>query len=271
MNILFIGDISGRPGREAVSEVLPRLKKEKKIDFVIANAENSAGGRGVTRQILHELNSYGIDYFTAGEHVWGYKDFLNDLQDESLSLVRPANYEASSQIPGKGFDTIDLGKVGKIVIISLIGQVYMREPVRSPFWVIDEILDKYKDEWNDSIIIIDFHAEASSEKISLGHYISGRVTALFGTHTHVGTVDTRIINNTGFVTDVGMAGPYDASLWVKFEDVIHNFKYPYKKSFTMEDTGRRIFNSVLIEVSDENIEKGPKICEKIKRIDIQLD
>lgn len=271
MKILFIGDISGRPGREAVAEVLPNLKKDKKIDIVLANAENCAGGRGVTRKTLDELISSGIDYFTTGEHAWGIKAFQEDLQDESLPLVRPYNYEATDKIPGKGYAELDLGKNGKLVIISLIGQVYMREPVRSPFWIMDELLEKNQDEWKGSTIIVDFHAEATSEKVSLGYYLSGKVTSVFGTHTHVGTVDTRIMNGTGFVTDVGMVGPYDASLWVKFDDVIHNFKYPYKKAFSMEEEGKRIFNSVLIETIDNFDTKKPKMCEKIERIDIQLN
>jgi len=270
MNILFIGDISGRPGREAVATVLPKIKKEKKIDFVIANCENAAGGRGVNRKVVDELINAGIDFFTTGEHVWGIKEFLNDLQDANLPLIRPLNYEGKNQVPGKGFKEIDLGKNGNLVVISLIGQTFMKENVRSPFWLIDELFDEKLDNWKNSIIIVDFHAEATSEKISLAYYLRNKITALCGSHTHVGTIDTRLIEGTGFVTDVGMVGPLEASLWVRFEDVIHNFKYPFKTSFNVEKKGDRIFNSVLIKVSKQNTKFGIKKCKSIERIDRKL-
>lgn len=270
MKILFIGDISGRPGRETIAEVLPKVKNDNKVDFVIANCENAAGGRGVTRKVMEELMSSGIDFFTTGEHVWAMKDFLSDLQDSSLPLVRPANYEKSEVLPGSGFKEIDLGPKGKLVVIALIGQTFMRENVRNPFWYMEDILEQKAHDWQGATIIVDFHAEATSEKISMGHYLSGRVSAVLGTHTHVGTVDTRILNGTGFVTDVGMVGPYDASLWVKFESVIHNFKYPYKVQFEMEDEGDRIFNSVLVEIEPESTQLPIKFCKKISRIDKHL-
>lgn len=270
MKILFIGDISGNPGRESVQKLLPQIKKENKVDFVIANCENAAGGRGVTRKVVEELMSYGVDAFTTGEHVWAFKDFVEDLQDYSMPIVRPMNYERSEVLPGRGYIEIDLGAKGKLVIIALIGQVFMRDNVRNPFWAIEELLESKKVDWEGSTIIIDFHAEATSEKISMGHYLSGRVTAVLGTHTHVGTVDTRIMNGTGFVSDVGMVGPYDASLWVKFENVIHNFKYPYKVQFEMEEEGSRIFNSILLEISDQNTSNSIRKCEKISRIDKHL-
>jgi 2',3'-cyclic-nucleotide 2'-phosphodiesterase len=271
MKILFIGDISGSPGREAVKEILPKLKKEKKIDFVIANCENAAGGRGITREVMNELQSYGVDFFTSGEHVWGIKGFLNELEDESLPLVRPLNYEGGKFVPGSGYKEIELGSNGKLVVISLIGQVFMREPARSPFWVIDELLDNKLTDWENAVIIVDFHAEATSEKVSLGYYLKNKITAMFGTHTHVGTIDTRLFDGTGFVTDVGMVGPYDASLWVKFDKVIHNFKYPYKKAFEMEEEGGKVFNSILITTSEEKSEFGIKKCKKIERIDKYLE
>ena len=267
MNILFIGDISGRPGREAVGRILPQLKSENKIDFVIANCENAAGGRGVTRAIVEELLSYGIDFFTTGDHVWDQKEFLLDLQDENLPLVRPLNYEKSDIIPGLGYKEIDLGALGKIVVISLLGQIFMRQNVRSPFWIFDELFEEKKAKWNNSTIIVDFHAEATSEKIAFGKYLQNRVTAVCGTHTHVGTVDTRQFDGTGYITDVGMVGPKDAVLWVKYDRIIHDFKYPYKKSFEIEKNPPYIFNSVLIKTTQNVTEYGIKRCQKIERID----
>ncbi len=271
LKVLFIGDISARPGRYAVKEVLPMLKKERNIDLVIANCENAAGGRGVTREILNELMGYGIDYFTVGEHVWDIEEFREDLMDANLPLVRPYNYEAGTQVPGKGWDIIDLGSKGKIVVVAYIGQVFMREHVRNPFWSFDELYEEIKNRVGDELIntpiIIDFHAEATAEKASFAWYVADRVTAVCGTHTHVGTIDTKIIardKNSGrgcaYVSDVGMCGPYDASLWVSFDSVLHNFRYPYKKAFKVEMEGQRVFNSVLIE-----IQKNSSL--KISRID----
>jgi hypothetical protein len=268
MNILFIGDISGRPGRDMISMHLSSIKNENNVDFVIANAENAAGGRGITRKVLEELSSYGIDYFTSGEHVWSYKEFLPELNDEKLALVRPFNYEASETIPGKGYDIIDF-KGHTIVIMALLGQTFMRGDTRNPFWFFDEVYDSVIEDLVNPIIIVDFHAEATSEKITFGNYIKDRVTAMCGTHTHVPTADGRIIGQgTGYITDVGMVGPLEASLWVDFESVTHNFKFPFKKSFKVEYEGNRVLNSVLLEVDDiTNTKHNIRKCKKITRID----
>lgn len=259
MKILFIGDVCGSPGRETIAEVLPQLKKQKEIDFVIANAENSAGGRGITRKIVRELSSYGVDFITSGDHVWRQREFLNDLNDESLAVVRPGNFP--EDIPyGKGMKIVDLGGKGRIAIANLQGFTFMRELVLDPFRYADKVISELEGE-NLQAIIFDFHAEATSEKAALAHYIDGRITAVLGTHTHVGTVDTQILpKGTAFVTDVGMTGPRDSVLWVKKDIIIHNTMFPYKKAFVMEKHGRRIFNSVILEVSDMK-------CESITRFD----
>lgn len=263
MKILFIGDISGRPGRETIKEVVPELKKREQIDFVIANCENVSSGIAVTRKAIDELLSYGIDFFTSGDHVWRDRDFLFEIQNENIPLVRPYNYEYQHQLPGKGFKVVDLGKNGQIVIANLIGQVFMAENVRNPFFAADEMLREIEEQGIDASetpIIIDFHAEATAEKISLAHYLQGRVAAVLGTHTHVGTIDNRIFDGTAFVSDTGMVGPYNASLWAAFPEVIHNFKFPFKQKKQMEKSGDRIFNSVII-----SLEKGKSIS--IKRLD----
>jgi len=267
MKVLFIGDISARPGRETVRDVLPDIRKENEIDFVIANCENSARGYGVTLKILNELQSYGVDFFTSGDHVWTQKEFVIDLEDKSLPLIRPYNYEKQNLLPGKGYEIIQL-KNERLIIINLLGQVFMKEQVRNPFWVMDELLAKLSKEENLSdsdAIIIDFHAEATSEKLSLAYYLQNKITALLGTHTHVATADFRLIGNTAFVSDVGMVGAYDASLWASFSDVIHNFKYPFKYPKTVEFEGRRVFNSVMIEIESgvaKNIVRKDRIINK---------
>lgn len=267
MRILFIGDISGRPGRETVAKVLPKLKKDHKLDFVIANTENSAGGFGVTREIIDELVSAGVDFFTTGDHVWKVKEFMADLNDKNLPLVRPYNYEATDQLPGKGYEVVDLGSKGRVVVVNLIGQIFMQENVRNPFWFADEMLedfDKKGIDIKEDIIIVDFHAEATAEKISLAYYLKNKITALIGTHTHVPTADERLIADTAYVSDAGMVGPLDASLWANFDNIFHNFKFPFKKPKEMETSGRMVFNSVLIET------KGGK-ATSIKRVDRILD
>lgn len=259
LRVLFIGDICGKPGRQTVEQILPNLKKQKEIDFVIANAENAAGGRGATRKVLRELINSGVDFFTSGDHIWREKDFLDDLNDKNLPIIRPANYPEDVSY-GRGYEIIDLGAKGKIALINLVGWVYMRELVLDPLRSADNVLKEIRGK-SLKAIIVDFHGEATSEKAILAHYLNGRVSAVLGTHTHVATNDARILSKKcGFVTDVGMVGPLDSSLWVQKQIAIHNYKYPYKKAFKMEKSGPRIFNSVIVEIEN-------KKCIDIKRYD----
>lgn len=263
LKVLFIGDICGKPGRQTVAQILPNLKKQKNIDFVIANAENAAGGRGITRKVLRELVSYGIDFFTSGDHVWRDKDFLDDLNDKTLPIIRPANFP--DDIPyGRGYELVDLGKRGRVAIINLQGWIYMRELVLDPLRYADKVLARIGKE-DLGAIFVDFHCEATAEKAILGHYLDGRVSAVVGTHTHVATADTKILlRKTGFVTDVGMVGPQDSSLWVEKEIAIHDYKFPYKRAFKMEEEGPCIFNSVVLEIEN-------KECKSITRYDKVMD
>lgn len=262
MKILFIGDISARPGRKTVKDILPKIKEKYKPDIVIANCENAAGGIGISKDILKELQSYGIDYFTGGDHVWAIKEFREDLYDVTLPIVRPYNYEGSEKLPGKYYDVVDLGSKGQIAIITLLGQSFMKSPSRNPFWAIDELLDTlHKDPNFPKTVIIDFHAETTSEKLCLGNYLKDRITALVGTHTHVPTCDQRLMGQMAYVTDVGMVGSLDSSLWVDFEIATHNLKYPYKRVYEPEEDGKMVFNSVLITEEDGK-------AKKIERIDV---
>lgn len=274
IKILFIGDISARPGRFAVRDVLQQIRKKYNIDLVIANAENAAGGRGVTREILNELQKYGIDFFTAGEHIWDREETRSDLQDPSIPIVRPFNYERSEQIPGKGWDVIDLGSKGKVIVACLLGQEFMRQKVKNPFWAAEDLLKEIKDRVGDDYkeipVIIDFHAEATAEKASFAWSVREFATAVLGTHTHVGTIDTKLLprkNGEGecaYVSDVGMCGTKFASLWVDFDSVIPNFKYPFKQSFKVQHKGERVFNSVLVEIQNFSAKKIERIDRDIK-------
>ena len=249
MKILFIGDISGKPGRETVKNVLPEVVKQEKIDFVIANCENAAHGRGVTREIISELQAYGVDYFTSGDHIWDQREFINEMYDQNLPLVRFYNYEGGEAIPGKSYEIIDVCNE-KVVIASFGGISFTRFVPRNPFWAADIFFKELKKKGitnENSIIIIDFHGEATAEKLSFAEYVKDRASAVIGTHTHVGTVDIQNKGDLAYVTDVGMVGPMESSLWVDFEDSIHNFKFPNRKNQTMKEGGKKIFNSVILD------------------------
>ncbi len=262
MNILFIGDICGRPGRDAVSQVLPKIKKEYAVDLVIANAENVAHGRGATRKTILDLLGSGIDFCTSGNHIFRNESFLDDLDDPHLPIIRPANYP--DDIVGRGYDVVDLGEKGIVLIINLQGSVGQHTNLIScPFRKMDQILDETID-LHPTATIVDLHADFTSEKKSLGFYLDGRISAFFGTHTHVPTADERILpKGTAYVTDAGMVGPENSVLWLKNEVGVRFQKYPYATRFEMETEGPMVFNSVLVEVGKnglaENIERVDKV------------
>lgn len=254
MRVLCIGDIFGRPGRNAVKKILPKLKLERKIDFVIANGENLASGLGMTYDTYSEMIDSGVDYFTSGNHIWKKKDFIPLLDQKEIRVLRPLNYPKES--PGRGIITINLGK-NKITIINLMGKVFMSDLVDyadNPFLVIDETLKKIK----SNIIIVDFHAEATSEKKSMGYHLDGRVSCVYGTHTHVATADKQITKKgTAYITDVGMVGPYYSSIGLDFKQTIERFKtaIPIRADVAKE---KCIFNALVLEI-DELSGKAKKV------------
>lgn len=217
MNILFIGDVVGRPGRNYLSKNLSRLVEENSIDFTIINGENSAGGVGITKSTYDELLNIGADVITLGNHSWAKKEVIEFI-GSAERLIRPANYPEDT--PGKGFRIVE--KAGKkIAVVNLCGRVYM-DCIDCPFKTIDKILIELKDKAD--IIIVDFHGEATSEKLAMGWYLDGRVHAVIGTHTHVQTSDERVLPcGTAYITDVGMTGPLDSILGVEKEAVIRKF------------------------------------------------
>jgi metallophosphoesterase (TIGR00282 family) len=254
MNILCIGDIVGKPGREFINNRLPKLITEHKIDFIIANGENSAHGVGITRSTYEELLYAGVDVITLGNHAWSKKEVTEFIEDK-LNIIRPANFPSNN--PGRGYTILE--KHGKrIAVINLCGRVYM-DSYNNPFEKADEILEKIKDKAD--IIIVDFHAEATSEKLALGWYLDGRVTAVFGTHTHVQTSDERLLpKGTGYITDVGMTGPYDSRLGVDKDIIIKKFVTMMPSKFEVAD-GKAIFCAILLEVDDNKL-------KSIKRLSI---
>ncbi|MBM3933156.1 MAG: TIGR00282 family metallophosphoesterase [SAR202 cluster bacterium] len=248
MRILMIGDVVGRPGRRAVKSVLPSLKEELAIDFVTANGENSAGGFGVTLETAKELFSAGVDVITSGNHIWDQRDIYPHLKT-NLPVLRPLNYPPSAI--GRGH-----ALVKDVMVINLLGRVFVGT-VECPFRAVDALLTGLKD--RPRAIVVDFHAEASSEKMALGWYLDGRVSAVAGTHTHVPTADARILpKGTGFVHDLGMAGTLNSVIGFRTEDALVRFLDQTPHKLNVEDRGPLRFNSVLFEV-DETTGKATSV------------
>lgn len=246
MKILTIGDIVSQTGRKMVFEVLELLRPT--VDFVIANGENAAHGRGMTRPVYDELSRSGVDIFTLGNHTWGCPDIVNVLNYND-NIIRPANFEGGC--PGKGIAVKTASNGCKVGVINLIGRTYM-QPAANPFFTADECIKKLKE--NADIILVDFHAEATSEKISLGYYLDGRVSAVFGTHTHVQTADDTILpKGTGYITDLGMTGPVCSVLGMDKDIVIQRFLDGRPQKFEVAD-GRGQFCGCIFTI-DENTGK----------------
>jgi metallophosphoesterase (TIGR00282 family) len=219
MRIFFIADVVGRPGRRLIGQFLPTFVQEREIDFVIANGENAAGGRGLTPGIAKELFKTGIDVLTSGNHIWRNRDILKII-DEDERILRPANYPADAPIPGRGFGVFDVPAIaGRIGVVNLLGRVFL-EAVDCPFRVGREAVETLLRE--TPVVFVDIHAEATSEKIALGWHLDGLATAVIGTHTHVPTADEMITpNGTAFQTDAGMTGAFDGVLGVRKDIILH--------------------------------------------------
>lgn len=247
MKILFIGDIFGKPGRKAVRKIVPKLKEQESIDFVIANVENLAHGKGATPKTLEEMRNAGVDFFTSGNHIWKNKTILDELESQKSDLIRPANYPLG--VPGFGYRIVRIGKK-KVLILNLIGRVFFNHHFDCPFRKAKEIIDLEKKKVD--LILIDFHAEATSEKIALKHYLDGQVTALLGTHTHIPTADAVITaKKTAYITDVGMVGPLDSVIGIKKDLIIQNFLEQIPVKHEVEEDSEINFGSVLLTIDDK--------------------
>lgn len=262
MKILFIGDIVAKPGRAAVKEVLPGLIKKKKIDLVIANIENLAHGKGATEKTVEEIREAGVDIMTSGNHIW-FRESFADILNQDRGIIRPANYPVES--PGHGFTYTNVGKQ-KVLIANLLGRQWMDEPTDEPYRTIDALLLDQVEKENPNIILIDYHAEATSEKAAMARFLDGRITALAGTHTHVPSADPQILpKGTAFVTDIGMSGAVNSVLGVEPDIIIRKQKDPGPEKFEWVETGPRVFRSVLITTSNDGSAKS------IERLDKSLD
>jgi len=245
MNLLFIGDVIGSPGRRALREGLGGVIDRKKIDFTVANVENAAGGFGVTMDTYREMNEMAIDVFTSGNHIWDKKDFVPHL-DELDNLIRPANYPPGN--PGKGWVVRPTASGIPVGVINLMGQVYMPN-VDSPFRCVDDLLAREK---FPKIIFVDMHAEVTSEKNAMGHHLDGRVSAVAGTHTHIPTADERILpGGTGYLTDVGATGPYDGIIGFKKGPILEKFLTQTPRSFEVATKDIRL-SCVVFTIDEES-------------------
>lgn len=255
MKVIFIGDIVGSIGREAVEKYLPRLKRKYSADVVIANGENAAAGRGITQKIYQELLQVGVDVITMGNHTWDNKDIFEFIDDADY-LIRPANF--SQEAPGKGMVQITKNGV-TLTVINLHGRVFL-PPHEDPFAMADELVAEARK--TSPLVFVDFHAEVTSEKIALGWHLDGRASAVVGTHTHVQTADARIYpGGTAYITDVGMTGPYDEILGMKKESVIYKFQTNMPTRFEVPKDGRDVLSAFFVEIDDKT---GKAVnCERI--------
>lgn len=248
MKILFFGDIVGRLGREAIKKHLPDIKKKFRPDFILANAENLAHGSGISEKTIREMQTAGIDFFTAGNHILDNKNGLAYLKKNNAPIVVPANLDADC--PGQIYQIITIKRT-KILIINLLGQVFINKKTNSPFKTADLILAATKKE-KPNIILVDIHAEATSEKQALWYYLDGRVSAVLGTHTHVATANPRISKKgTTLVEDIGMVGAQDAVLGDKKENVLERFLTGQKVPLEPAEKGPVIINGVLLDINNQ--------------------
>jgi metallophosphoesterase (TIGR00282 family) len=251
----LVGDVIGRPGRKAVRDLVPGLRHDLNLDLVVANGENAAGGKGLTPETADELFGSGVDVLTTGNHIWAQKEIL-PLLDGDAPIIRPLNYAPG--VPGRGYLWWR-----NVLVINLVGRTFMGD-ADCPFRAINQLLEGLTEK--PAAIVVDFHAEATSEKQALGWYVDGRVTAVIGTHTHVGTIDARILpRGTAFITDLGMVGPSDSIIGDSVDDVINRFltHLPHRLSV---GKGAVVFNSVLVETEPDTMK-----AISIARIDREVE
>ena len=259
LSILIIGDIAGKPGLRALKQLFVRLVAEKEVDFTVANGENIAGGMGITKDLAGELFKLGINCVTTGNHVWRQFEIKGHI-DHEPRLLRPLNFPSSQ--PGNGLGLYETAAGIKIGVINLAGRVFM-DPADNPFFAAEAGLEKLKEA---QIVLVDFHAEATSEKRAMGFYLEGRVTAVVGTHTHVQTADEQILGGkTAYITDIGMTGPHDSIIGMRKDIILDRFVNGMPHAFKLAKKGARL-QAVLVQADPKT---GHAV--HIERIDIPLE
>ena len=256
MNILTVGDVVGKTGIEELKNKLPKIVSDNNIDFIVVNGENAADGMGLTEKLYKEILSLNVDVVTMGNHTWAKRDIFSFIDDKQI--VRPANYPNNN--PGKGYRIFEK-KGKKIAVIDLIGRVTMSVLSENPFLKAREIVNSIKN--NVDIIIVDFHGEATAEKIAMGYFLDGKVTAIFGTHTHVQTADEKILpKGTAYISDIGMTGPKNSVIGMDIGVSIKRFETTLPERYKIA-TGECMLNAVIFDIDDESNK-----VKSIKRINI---
>ena len=256
IKVLIFGDVFGRIGRQAIVKELPKLRKKYSPDLVIANSENIAHGSGMTHKTLKELQDAGVDFFTGGNHTFDAVQGIQILKETDPVAIRPLNMKA----PGAGHKLLTFGKK-RVLVINLMGQLFMNHKTSNPFRSIKTLLKKYGKERLDAVIV-DMHAEATSEKMGMGYYLDGKASVVYGTHSHVQTADDKILpNGTGYITDVGMTGPYESVIGMDKDDVVANFLKGIKGKAAVPEKGKAILCTLYVEINSRT-----RKAETIKRI-----
>ncbi len=257
MKILAVGDLIGNAGINELRRQLKRIKEKEKIDFIIVNGENSAEGMGITEKNFNDILSQNVDVITMGNHTWGKKDIFKFI--DHPKLIRPANYPKG--VVGKGYEIYECGNK-KIAVINLIGRVDINVLSDNPFIEVKNIIEKIEKEVD--IIVVDFHAEATAEKIAMGNYLDGKATLVYGTHTHVQTADEKILpKGTGYITDIGMTGPKNSVIGMEISASIKRFETTLPERYKIA-TGECIFNGIVVDIDDDTNK-----VKEIKRINLK--
>ena len=257
MKILFLGDVVGKPGRDALETYLEKFKQENQIEFTIVNGENAAAGSGLTPKIADEILGYGVDVLTSGDHIWKRREIYDYLMVSSR-LVRPLNYPEGSR--GRGYTIVEGSGGVKVAVVNLLGRVFM-DPIECPFVAMKKILPEIKEKAN--IIFVDFHAEATSEKVAMGWHLDGKVSAVVGTHTHIQTADDRVLpNGTAYMTDSGMCGPYDSVIGRDKTIIVERFLTQMPARFEMASADVRLCGAII----DVDVETGKALA--IERVSL---
>lgn len=259
MKILTIGDIVARPGRRVLTENLESIQRDLNIDFTVVNVENAAGGFGITKKILDDFHALTIDVMTSGNHIWDKREAL-DFIDQHPDLLRPHNYPQGT--PGSGWVVRQTASGIRVGVLNLMGQAFMQPILDSPFDLVDQVLQSSRSEFD--IIVVDFHAETTSEKIAMGWHLDGRVAAVVGTHTHVPTADERILpNGTAYITDLGMTGCYDSVIGSDKQAVLERMVHKMQRRLEPA-TGKASLCGAVIDVDE-----GNGLANSIKRIRLE--
>jgi len=261
LTILFFGDIVGKIGRKAIKKILPELKRKYRPDLILANVENLAHGLGVTERTLREIKEAGVQVFTSGNHIFKKKEVFKILKEKEIKLLRPANYPLG--VPGQGELLLSI-KNKNILIINLVGRVFFQENFDCPFRTALKILKKYKNKKLEAIIV-DFHAEATSEKRALGFFLDGKISALLGTHSHIQTADAQILpQGTAYLTDVGMVGAYPSVIGFKKENILKIFLTQLPYPHIIPEKGRAQVDTLLLEIKKMKVKKIKPFSKIIK-------